>query len=561
MAPAFFTKDLPSTPLDGELWCGRGLFSQTISIVKKQKGKAEQDWKYVTYLVFDAPTLLKPYEERVKWLISHIKVGKQTTYASVVGVCQCKHRAHLQTTLKQVLLKGGEGLMLRKKRSEYEHRRSYNLLKCKFFHDEEAKVVGSAKGSGRCADMMGKLFCVLPNGVQFKIGTGFSDAQRRKPPPVGSVITFKYQELSNHGNPRFPVFLRLREDMTWADVLANAKTKIPYSQVQHKQKALQVSKQHSILFSTIPSRDEHGRKVITQDDVEEDDDEAVSSGADVLRADVENDDEAQPDDEDATATSKPLCKYGSLCYRRINDDHNRDYRHFKSLTKPTKQPSPPPSAASPPPPLQQCPFGSKCYRTNPTHLSQYVHTTRDEEEEGGDEVLPLGNVSVSRVDLADYFHLKGDDDEEVIQMELEEIEEELDGSAADNGKAVKEAGQWTVAGAGGSGSGSGSGGSSGRAKGAANGASSGSGSGRDKPAASAGGGGAGASVVMTKAEYERLKREAAEETVVISRAEYEQLKSLAERNKRSRSESDASTVRVDSGTGEIAHSPAKRRIL
>ena len=398
MAPAYFTKDLPSTPLDGELWCGRGLFSQTISIVKKQKNKAEADWKFVTYLVFDAPTLAKPYEDRVKWLMAHIKVGKQTTYASVVGVCQCKNKVHLQSTLKQVLLKGGEGIMLRQKQSDYENKRSHALLKVKFFHDEEARVIGSAKGTGRCSDMMGKLFCVLPNGVQFKIGTGFSDAQRRRPPPVGSVVTFKYQELSHKGHPRFPVFLRLREDMTWPDVIANAKTKLPYSQVQHKQKPLrQMSKQHSILFSTIPSRDEHGRKVITQDDVEEDDDDALSGGADVLRADVDEDDE----DEDGGVVdkTKPLCKYGSLCYRRINDEHNRAYRHnLKSPSKQPKQPSPPPTttssssssssspSTSPPPALQPCPFGSNCYRTNPTHLSQYAHTSRDEEA----EMLPIG---------------------------------------------------------------------------------------------------------------------------------------------------------------------------
>ena len=40
------------------------------------------------------------------------------------------------------------------------------------------------------------------NGVEFKIGTGFSDDQRRKPPKIGSIVTFKYQELSNVGNPR-----------------------------------------------------------------------------------------------------------------------------------------------------------------------------------------------------------------------------------------------------------------------------------------------------------------------------------------------------------------------
>jgi len=52
--------------LDGELWCGRGLFQRCVSIVKKTaKTKAYQDdWKYVTYLVFDAPTYDAPYEQR-----------------------------------------------------------------------------------------------------------------------------------------------------------------------------------------------------------------------------------------------------------------------------------------------------------------------------------------------------------------------------------------------------------------------------------------------------------------------------------------------------------------
>lgn len=38
-APKWFVKDLPKEPLDGELWCGRGLFQKTLSIVKAQKNK------------------------------------------------------------------------------------------------------------------------------------------------------------------------------------------------------------------------------------------------------------------------------------------------------------------------------------------------------------------------------------------------------------------------------------------------------------------------------------------------------------------------------------------
>jgi DNA ligase-1 len=56
----------------------------------------------------------------------------------------------------------------------------------------------------------------LPNGIHFSVGTGFSDSQRGNPPPVGSTITFRYQELSDRGVPRFPSFVRVRNDLTIA---------------------------------------------------------------------------------------------------------------------------------------------------------------------------------------------------------------------------------------------------------------------------------------------------------------------------------------------------------
>src|SRR5262249_10185863 len=43
--------------------------------------------------------------------------------------------------------------------------------------------------------------------------TGFSDAERAGPPPIGSIITFRYQELSEAGVPRFPSYIGMREDV------------------------------------------------------------------------------------------------------------------------------------------------------------------------------------------------------------------------------------------------------------------------------------------------------------------------------------------------------------
>jgi DNA ligase-1 len=47
----------------------------------------------------------------------------------------------------------------------------------------------------------------LPDGTCFSVGSGFTDRQRESPPPVGATITFRYQELTDGGVPRFPTFV------------------------------------------------------------------------------------------------------------------------------------------------------------------------------------------------------------------------------------------------------------------------------------------------------------------------------------------------------------------
>ena len=63
------------------------------------------------------------------------------------------------------------------------------------------------------------------------------------------MVTFKYQEVSNSGAPRFPVFLRERHDVTWAEVKENAKTKKPFSEKKKLSFKLKVSSICDGLFS------------------------------------------------------------------------------------------------------------------------------------------------------------------------------------------------------------------------------------------------------------------------------------------------------------------------
>ena len=58
---------------------------------------------------------------------------------------------------------------------------------------------------------MGALELQTPAGLRFRLGTGFSDAQRSDPPPIGSLVTYRYRDLTPSGRPRFASFLRVAD--------------------------------------------------------------------------------------------------------------------------------------------------------------------------------------------------------------------------------------------------------------------------------------------------------------------------------------------------------------
>jgi DNA ligase-1 len=223
-APDWFVEDLPADTLDGELWVGRRQFSKTMSIVRS--GAAGQEWKSVSYVVFDAPNATGAFEDR----IAHLKqvLGRvNTPHARVLEHVPCDGFDHLRAELVRVEGLGGEGLMLRRPGSSYEVGRSRSLLKVKTFHDTEARVIGYTAGTGKHKGRLGALICELPSGAKFNVGTGFSDAERDAPPKLGSVITFRYQELSDDGVPRFPSYVGERIDVELPPATSSSKSAKP----------------------------------------------------------------------------------------------------------------------------------------------------------------------------------------------------------------------------------------------------------------------------------------------------------------------------------------------
>ena len=218
MAPAWFTAGWPKTPMDGELWAGRGQFAKAVSTVRQQTpGPAtDADWRGMRFMVFDLPAQAGPFTDRIAPL-NQLVAGIAQPWVVAVTQYKVADHAALQAQLKKTVKLGGEGLMLHRGDALYKGQRNDDLLKVKTHEDAEARVIAHIPGKGKYAGQMGALLVELPAegnkpAQRFKLGTGFSDAQRQNPPAIGSLVTYRFRGLNDSGIPRFASFMRLRED-------------------------------------------------------------------------------------------------------------------------------------------------------------------------------------------------------------------------------------------------------------------------------------------------------------------------------------------------------------
>lgn len=239
--PNLFVREMLSHPrmhnLDGEIvtYTDDKLddFNTTQSKIMTQDGVVD-DFMFYAFDNFKAPML--PFVERIR----------EVPYATDRHQRKLPHELvqnldDLHKLCEEHIQLGYEGTMIRSPSGYYKFGRStareQGLLKIKRFHDAEAVVVGltelmrngneattNALGrterSSHKANMIpsGTMGTIVANwnGVEFEIGTGYTQQQRQeywhslKP---GTKITFKYQEVSKYGVPRFPVFLGIRRDL------------------------------------------------------------------------------------------------------------------------------------------------------------------------------------------------------------------------------------------------------------------------------------------------------------------------------------------------------------
>ena len=209
-APAWFTAGWPTQAIEGELWIGRDRFQQVSDLARALQPDAPE-WRQVRFMAFDLPTSPHPFASRTRELRVLVE---RTASPRLQRIAQLNfdNRAQLDAWLNAVTSGGGEGLMLHHALAHYHAGRTDQLLKYKRWDDAEARVVGYRPGKGKYAGMTGALLVEDARGRRFGLGSGLRDADRAHPPPIGSIVTFRYNGTTAKGTPRFARFQRVHAD-------------------------------------------------------------------------------------------------------------------------------------------------------------------------------------------------------------------------------------------------------------------------------------------------------------------------------------------------------------
>lgn len=209
-APQWFTAGWPQTPMDGELWAGRGQFSAVQAAVARSTPE-DSLWRRLRYMVFDLPDTPGNFGQRLSTLHSMV-AAMDRPWVQAAAQWRVDSHGELMAQLRRLEKAGAEGLMLRRDDAPYRGGRSDDLLKLKSFDDAEAVVVGHVPGRGKYRGQTGALLVVMPDGRHLRLGSGLPDALRRHPPPLGTVVTYRFNGAHPDGLPRFARFWRVRAD-------------------------------------------------------------------------------------------------------------------------------------------------------------------------------------------------------------------------------------------------------------------------------------------------------------------------------------------------------------
>jgi len=214
----FFAKN-PTAVLDGELY-NHGLkddFEKIISLVKKKKptdnDRAEAA-ELVQYHVYDVASMtIATYSIRLNFI-------SDLTYTYPICKVDTKVALDFDDALKihkKNLKLGYEGSIYRSMNGKYKGTRSWDLMKFKDFHDDEATIIGYDLGQGKREGTLGKFIMMDDDGNKFGCppGKGYNykdlaNMLNNITDYIGERATFTYFERTKAGSYRHPHYKCLR---------------------------------------------------------------------------------------------------------------------------------------------------------------------------------------------------------------------------------------------------------------------------------------------------------------------------------------------------------------
>mgnify|MGYP002141761368 CR=1 FL=1 len=202
--------------VDGELLLPSeaGGFQDSVKAVKKHRPELSSRLEYHLYdVVSDAP-----YRERRELLQRLVDdaCDSKLLNIGVVLTDEVTSEEDVYRLHDRYVEMGFEGIMVRAGDKGYvlDHRDN-QLLKYKYFVDDEFTIVGVVEGGGKeegCAIFV----CETPDKKTFNVRPKGSKEYRQelwaeREALVGQPLTVRYQNLSDDGIPRFPVGLAVRD--------------------------------------------------------------------------------------------------------------------------------------------------------------------------------------------------------------------------------------------------------------------------------------------------------------------------------------------------------------
>eukprot|EP00026_Physarum_polycephalum_P002214 Phypoly_transcript_02219.p1 GENE.Phypoly_transcript_02219~~Phypoly_transcript_02219.p1 ORF type:complete len:905 (+),score=113.90 Phypoly_transcript_02219:198-2912(+) len=208
----------PKIFTDAEIWFGRGMFSLAQKYIVSSSTLFHC---FMRIIAFDIPPSMAPFEKRYQLLALVIPVNHP--FMVMAFRFFCAHQKQLVFFIKNIISNGGEGLILNKPNSFYEHGKAQSLIKLKASRgDKEGIVLEVDRVKGvvlKLAD--GKVIMVQPQNVKISV-------------QKGDIVTFSYDSYSQRSVPVNPFIFRIRTDLSWEQVIMSHLTELPQAQMLNK---------------------------------------------------------------------------------------------------------------------------------------------------------------------------------------------------------------------------------------------------------------------------------------------------------------------------------------